>query len=204
MLQDHPSSETRKPLKRLVFQGLRACYGGLKIPWRVTAVRVRSPPPALVGPVRSVAGRTGIGVTRSGSPRTRAYSTRRSTTDGVRALAWRQEESVPPWTSASGPACWGYCLTVRRWFGWRPDGRRPLIEKFARPVDRLEPQSGDECGRFTEASRPRQPRDGHELVRRFNEQNNEEAGEHWTPRDAVKLMTRLVLLPIAAQIESGT
>src|SRR5580692_3373462 len=26
-----------------------------------------------------------------------------------------------------------------------------------------------------------------ELVRRFNEENNEEAGEHWTPRDAVKL-----------------
>ena len=24
-----------------------------------------------------------------------------------------------------------------------------------------------------------------ELVRRFNEENNEEAGEHWTPRDAV-------------------
>ena len=23
-----------------------------------------------------------------------------------------------------------------------------------------------------------------ELVRRFNEENNEEAGEHWTPRDA--------------------
>lgn len=43
-----------------------------------------------------------------------------------------------------------------------------------------------------------------ELVRRFNEENNEEAGEHWTPRDAVKLMARLVFLPIAAQIESGT
>ena len=24
-----------------------------------------------------------------------------------------------------------------------------------------------------------------ELVRRFNEENNEEAGEHWTPRDTV-------------------
>jgi len=43
-----------------------------------------------------------------------------------------------------------------------------------------------------------------ELVRRFNEENNEEAGEHWTPRDAVKLMSRLVFLPIADQIESGT
>ena len=43
-----------------------------------------------------------------------------------------------------------------------------------------------------------------ELVRRFNEENNEEAGEHWTPRDAVKLMSRLIFLPIADEIESGT
>ena len=43
-----------------------------------------------------------------------------------------------------------------------------------------------------------------ELVRRFNEENNEEAGEHWTPRDAVRLMAKLVFLPIADQISSGT
>ncbi|MBP7675047.1 MAG: SAM-dependent DNA methyltransferase, partial [Thermoanaerobaculia bacterium] len=43
-----------------------------------------------------------------------------------------------------------------------------------------------------------------ELVRRFNEENNEEAGEHWTPRDAVKLMANLIFLPIADRIESGT
>jgi type I restriction enzyme M protein len=43
-----------------------------------------------------------------------------------------------------------------------------------------------------------------ELVRRFNEENNEEAGEHWTPRDAVKLMARLIFLPVADEIESGT
>jgi type I restriction enzyme M protein len=43
-----------------------------------------------------------------------------------------------------------------------------------------------------------------ELVRRFNEENNEEAGEHWTPRDAVKLMANLIFMPIADQIESGT
>ncbi len=43
-----------------------------------------------------------------------------------------------------------------------------------------------------------------ELVRRFNEENNEEAGEHWTPRDAVKLMAKLIFLPIADAIESGT
>ena len=43
-----------------------------------------------------------------------------------------------------------------------------------------------------------------ELVRRFNEENNEEAGEHWTPRDAVRLMARLVFLPVANDIQSGT
>src|SRR6202795_3663167 len=43
-----------------------------------------------------------------------------------------------------------------------------------------------------------------ELVRRFNEANNEEAGEHWTPRDAVKLMAKLVFVPVAGEIESGT
>src|ERR1043166_8835170 len=43
-----------------------------------------------------------------------------------------------------------------------------------------------------------------ELIRRFNEENNEEAGEHFTPRDVVKLMADLILLPIADQIKSGT
>ena len=43
-----------------------------------------------------------------------------------------------------------------------------------------------------------------ELIRRFNEENNEEAGEHFTPRDAVTLMAKLVFLPIADEIESGT
>ena len=43
-----------------------------------------------------------------------------------------------------------------------------------------------------------------ELVRRYNEENNEEAGEHWTPRDAVFLMARLLFLPVADEIKSGT
>ena len=43
-----------------------------------------------------------------------------------------------------------------------------------------------------------------DLVRRFNEENNEEAGEHWTPRDAVELMAQLVFQPIRDRIEPGT
>ena len=43
-----------------------------------------------------------------------------------------------------------------------------------------------------------------ELIRRFNEENNEEAGEHFTPRDVVQLMARLIFLPVADEIRSGT
>ncbi len=43
-----------------------------------------------------------------------------------------------------------------------------------------------------------------ELVRRFNEETDEEAGEHWTPRDAVRLMANLVFRPVADRIESST
>ncbi len=43
-----------------------------------------------------------------------------------------------------------------------------------------------------------------ELIRKFNEDNNEEAGEHFTPRDVVNLMAKLVFLPVKDKIESGT
>ncbi|HNY15013.1 MAG TPA: class I SAM-dependent DNA methyltransferase [Bacteroidales bacterium] len=43
-----------------------------------------------------------------------------------------------------------------------------------------------------------------ELIRRFNEENNEEAGEHFTPRDVIKLMAKMIFLPVAEKIESGT
>lgn len=35
-----------------------------------------------------------------------------------------------------------------------------------------------------------------ELIRKFNEENNEEAGEHFTPREVIKLMTNLVFIPV--------
>lgn len=35
-----------------------------------------------------------------------------------------------------------------------------------------------------------------ELIRKFNEENNEEAGEHFTPREVIDLMTRLIFEPI--------
>ena len=82
-----------------------------------------------------------------------------------------------------------------------------VIEKFLDPSINLSPDPArDREGNV------RQPGlDNHgmgtifeELIRRFNEENNEEAGEHFTPRDVVELMARLIFLPVADQIESGT
>lgn len=39
-----------------------------------------------------------------------------------------------------------------------------------------------------------------ELIRKFNEENNEEAGEHFTPREVIELMTHLVFDPIRDQL----
>lgn len=43
-----------------------------------------------------------------------------------------------------------------------------------------------------------------ELIRRFNEENNEEAGEHWTPRDVVELMADLAFYPVQDKIKDAT
>jgi type I restriction enzyme M protein len=77
----------------------------------------------------------------------------------------------------------------------KADALGALIEKFLEPELNLSPQGLDNHGMGTVFE---------ELVRRFNEENNEEAGEHWTPRDAVRLMTRLMFEPIANKIPSGT
>src|SRR5437016_5089367 len=77
----------------------------------------------------------------------------------------------------------------------KADALGTLIEKFLSPDIDLSPRGLDNHGMGTVFE---------ELVRRFNEENNEEAGEHWTPRDAVKLMAKLIFLPIAKEIESGT
>ena len=42
-----------------------------------------------------------------------------------------------------------------------------------------------------------------ELIRRFNEENNEEAGEHFTPREIIKLMTHLLFLPVKDKLTEG-
>jgi len=82
-----------------------------------------------------------------------------------------------------------------------------LIEKFLSPDINLSPYpvlNGDGSVKHPGLDNHGMGTIFEELVRRFNEENNEEAGEHWTPRDAVKLMAKLVFLPIADEIESGT
>ncbi len=77
----------------------------------------------------------------------------------------------------------------------KADAIGTLINKFLDPDIDLSPVGIDNHSMGTVFE---------ELVRKFNEDNNEEAGEHWTPRDAVRLMANLVLLPIADKIKSGT
>ena len=89
----------------------------------------------------------------------------------------------------------------------RADALGTLIEKLTSPEVNLSPAPVMN----TDGSVRHPGLDNHgmgsifeELVRRFNEENNEEAGEHWTPRDAVALMARLLFLPVAGEIKSGT
>lgn len=42
-----------------------------------------------------------------------------------------------------------------------------------------------------------------ELIKRFNEENNEEAGEHFTPRDVIELMADIAIIPVADQIKDA-
>jgi type I restriction enzyme M protein len=89
----------------------------------------------------------------------------------------------------------------------KADALGTLIEKFLDPSINLSPNpvlNSDGLQKYPALDNHAMGTIFEELVRRFNEENNEEAGEHWTPRDAVKLMANLIFLPIADQIESGT
>ena len=89
----------------------------------------------------------------------------------------------------------------------KADALGTLIEKFLSPDVNLSPHPvlhGDGSIKHPGLDNHAMGTIFEELVRRFNEENNEEAGEHWTPRDAVTLMAKLVFLPVADQIDSGT
>ncbi len=82
-----------------------------------------------------------------------------------------------------------------------------LIEKFINPDINLSPNpvyNSDGSVKLLGLDNHAMGTIFEELIRRFNEENNEEAGEHFTPRDVVKLMADLIFLPISDEIESGT
>ncbi len=77
-----------------------------------------------------------------------------------------------------------------------------LVQKFCSPAVNLSPGSGPDdmeglsnlgMGYIFE-----------ELIRKFNEENNEEAGEHFTPREVIKLMAHLIFGPLKGNIKDGT
>lgn len=84
-----------------------------------------------------------------------------------------------------------------------------VIEKFISPDINLSPNPVYRDDTKTQIKLPALDNHGmgtvfEELVRLFNEANNEEAGEHWTPRDVVDLMADLILVPVGDQIMDAT
>ncbi len=89
----------------------------------------------------------------------------------------------------------------------RADALGTLIEKLTSPDINLGPEpvmNGDGGVKHAGLDNHGMGSIFEELIRRFNEENNEEAGEHFTPRDAVKLMANLVFLPVADRLQSAT
>src|SRR5690554_296421 len=73
-----------------------------------------------------------------------------------------------------------------------------VLEKFTSPYINLTPyEKEDPEGRKLPAlSNLGMGYVFEELIRKFNEENNEEAGEHFTPREVIDLMTHIVFDPI--------
>ncbi len=73
-----------------------------------------------------------------------------------------------------------------------------VIEKFTSPYINLTPfEKNDPDGRkLPTLSNLGMGYVFEELIRKFNEENNEEAGEHFTPREVIDLMTHIVFEPV--------
>ncbi|HEY9751356.1 MAG TPA: class I SAM-dependent DNA methyltransferase [Coleofasciculaceae cyanobacterium] len=77
-----------------------------------------------------------------------------------------------------------------------------VLEKFTSPYINLSPHDA------TDPDGRKQPGLSNlgmgyvfeELIRKFNEENNEEAGEHFTPREVIKLMTHVLFIPVKDQL----
>lgn len=72
-----------------------------------------------------------------------------------------------------------------------------VLEKFVSPNINLTPHAAEapDGTRLPALSNLGMGYVFEELIRKFNEENNEEAGEHFTPREVIHLMTHLVFDP---------
>ncbi|MBM7070670.1 SAM-dependent DNA methyltransferase [Shewanella sp. 202IG2-18] len=77
-----------------------------------------------------------------------------------------------------------------------------VIEKFVSPYINLTPNEKEdpEGNKLPALTNLGMGYVFEELIRKFNEENNEEAGEHFTPREVIELMTHLVFDPIEANL----
>lgn len=77
-----------------------------------------------------------------------------------------------------------------------------VVEKFLSPYINLTPESAvDPDGyRLPALTNLGMGYVFEELIRKFNEENNEEAGEHFTPREVIELMTHFVFDPIQEKL----
>ncbi len=73
-----------------------------------------------------------------------------------------------------------------------------VLEKFTSPYINLTPFSKEDPdgNKLPELTNLGMGYVFEELIRKFNEENNEEAGEHFTPREVIELMTHLVFDPV--------
>jgi len=87
----------------------------------------------------------------------------------------------------------------------RKDVLLSVLEKFTSPHINLTPHETEdpEGRRLPALSNLGMGYVFEELIRKFNEENNEEAGEHFTPREVIQLMGRLVFGPDVERQELG-
>jgi len=77
-----------------------------------------------------------------------------------------------------------------------------VVEKFVSPYINLTPEQAEDPdgNKMPALTNLGMGYVFEELIRKFNEENNEEAGEHFTPREVIELMTHLVFDPVKDQL----
>lgn len=82
------------------------------------------------------------------------------------------------------------------------DALHGVIEKFVAPDINLSPHDaiGPDGRKLPGLTNLGMGYVFEELIRKFNEENNEEAGEHFTPREVIQLMVHLLFEPVKKQL----